>query len=171
MIGRIPSLLLLLLVAAAWPVPAPAQCRLCTAPTTAPEVDSAIPVKLEVQSSLDFDRLVFAGNGSGSALLSADGTRRTSGAILTMGGRAMVGSVTVRGEPGRNVRVSLPPSITLFGTSGGQVRIDSIRSDLASLPRIGSNGVLTFRFGGELHVAGNVDGDFRGDFQVDVDYL
>ena len=169
--GRIMSGVLLLLIAAGWPVPGSAQCRLCTTPVTAPEVDGAAPVKLEVQSSLDFDRLIFAGNGSGSATLLPDGTKRTSGGILTMGGRAMVGSVTVRGEPGRNVRVSLPPSITLYGTSGGQVRIDSIHSDLSALPRIGSNGVLTFRFGGELHVAGNIDGDFRGDFQVDVDYL
>lgn len=169
--GRILTGLFLLLVAAGSPAPVAAQCRLCAAPTVAPEADAAAPVKLEVQSSLDFDRLIFSGNGSGSATLLPDGTRRTSGGILTIGGRAMVGSVTVRGEAGRDIRITLPQSITLYGTSGGQVRIDSIRSDLSSLPRIGPNGMLTFRFGGELHVAGNVDGDFRGDFQVDVDYL
>lgn len=168
--GRIFSGLAGLLVAA-YAVPASAQCRLCGTPTTVPDSESTTPVKLEVQTTLDFDRLVFAGSGSGSAFLAPDGTKRTSGSVLTIGGRAMVGSVTVRGEPGRSVRVSLPSAITLYGTSGGQVRIESIKSDLPSLPRIGSNGTLAIRFGGELRVSGNVDGDFRGDFQVDVDYL
>ena len=74
MMARISSLGLALLVAAGWSVPGAAQCRLCDTPTAAPEVDGTVPVKLEVQSSLDFDRLVFAGNGSGSATLSPDGT-------------------------------------------------------------------------------------------------
>lgn len=151
--------------------PVAAQCRLCVAPTATPETDSTIPVKLEVETNLDFDRLVLAGGGAGSATLGPDGSRQTSGAVMSIGGRAMAGTVTVRGEPGRAVRIGLPQSISLFGTSGGEVRIDSIRSDLPTLPRIGANGMLSFRFGGELHVAGTVDGDFRGDFQVDVDYL
>ena len=105
------------------------------------------------------------------ALLDPDGSRRTSGAVLTIGGRAMVGTVTVRGEAGRSVRVGLPGAIILYGPDGAEVRVESIRSDLPALPRIGANGTLSFRFGGELRVSGASDGDFRGDFQVDVDYL
>jgi hypothetical protein len=90
---------------------------------------------------------------------------------LTLGGRAMVGTVTVHGEPGRAIQVSLPRSISLYGWTGGEIRLDSIASDLPSLPRIGANGTLTFRFGGELHVSGDSDGRYRGEFQVDVDYL
>ena len=174
MVGRILSVLIALATGAAElsaPAPATAQCRLCTTPTTTMTTDTALPVKLEVETNLDFDRLILSGSSGGSAVLAPDGSRQTSGSILTIGGRAMVGTVLVRGEPGRNVRVSLPSAITLYGTAGGEVRVDSIRSDLPSLPRIGTNGTLSFRFGGELHVAGNADGEFRGDFQIDVDYL
>jgi hypothetical protein len=31
--------------------------------------------------------------------------------------------------------------------------------------------MLQFRFGGALHVDGGVDGDFRGDVPITVDYL
>jgi hypothetical protein len=171
MIARALPCLMVLLAGIAPIAPAAAQCRLCAAPSTSASADSEVPVRLEVDTSLDFDRLVLAGTGAGTASLAPDGTRQTSGTVVSIGGRAMAGTVTVRGEPGRSVRIGLPSSITLFGTSGGQVRIDSIRSDLGALPRIGSNGILTVRFGGELHVDGTLDGDFRGDFAVDVDYL
>ncbi|MEO6247922.1 MAG: DUF4402 domain-containing protein [Sphingomicrobium sp.] len=151
--------------------PAAAQCRLCAAPTTLTSDETVTPVKLEVETSLDFDRLVLAGSGAGSALVAPDGSRQTSGTVVSIGGRAMAGTITVRGEPGRAIRVGLPQTISLFGTSGGQVRIDSIKSDLSSMPRIAANGSLTIHFGGELHVDGTLDGDFRGDFSVDVDYL
>lgn len=171
MIARILPLLIALTVALGGAAPAAAQCRLCADPTTAPADDSAVPVRLEVETSLDFDRLVLTGSGSGSALLGPDGSRQASGTVVSIGGRAMAGTITVRGEPGRMIRVGLPQSISLFGTSGGEVRIGSIRSDLPANPRIGSNGTLTVRFGGELHVDGTLDGDFRGDFAVEVDYL
>lgn len=171
MVARILPWLVALLLALSFSVPAAAQCRLCAAPTTVADEDTASPVKLVVETSLDFDRLVLAGSGAGSALLGPDGSRQTSGTVVSIGGRAMAGTITVHGEPGRSIRVGLPRTISLFGTSGGEVRIDSIRSDLPTMPRIGSNGSLTIRFGGELHVDGTLDGDFRGDFSVDVDYL
>jgi hypothetical protein len=31
--------------------------------------------------------------------------------------------------------------------------------------------MLRFRFGGELDVSGNVEGDYRGDIPITVDYL
>ena len=172
MVARILTLAIALFGAAmVLPGAASAQCRLCSDQVTSPTEEVATPVTLQVETSLDFDRLVLGGSGGGTAMLAPDGSRQTSGAVLTIGGRAMVGTVSVRGEPGRSVRVSLPTSITLYGPSGGEVRVDQIRSDLPALTRIGANGTLSFRFGGELHVSGAADGNFRGDFQVDVDYL
>jgi hypothetical protein len=42
---------------------------------------------------------------------------------------------------------------------------------LPAQPRLDSRGTLQFRFGGALHVDGSVDGDFRGDVPITVDYL
>ncbi len=151
--------------------PAEAQCRLCTTPTTAPETDVATPVALQVEANLDFDRIVLSGSGDGSATLDPDGSRRTSGTIVSLGGRAMVGSIMVRGEPGRTVLVTLPKRISLHGLTGTDIVIDGVTSDLPGAPRIGSDGTLAFRIGGALHVSGEVDGEYRGDFTVDVDYL
>jgi hypothetical protein len=129
-------------------------------------------VRIEVQARLDFDQLVvMAGNSPGTARLLPDGTSSVSGSIGALSGRAMVGSVVVRGEPGKLVRIGLPGSIALHSRSGGSIRLDSLVTDLPSQPRLDSQGALHFRFGGALHVEGNVDGDFRGDVPITVDYL
>ena len=130
-----------------------------------------MPVSLDVEASLDFDRLILIGKGEGSAQLSPDGGRSFTGSITAIGARAMVGEVTVRGEPGRIVRVSLPDSIELYGLAGGSIRLESIRSDLAPMPRLDADGRLSFRFGGILRVSGDLDGEFRGDVPIDVEYF
>ncbi len=159
------------LAASALSSPVAAQCRLCTAPSSEPVADTAAPVALEVEANLDFDRIVLAGVGEGMATLRPDGSRQTSGTIVSIGGRAMVGSIVVRGEAGRAVRISLPSHIALLGLNGSEIGIDQVTSDLPSSPRIASDGTLSFRIGGALHIVGDVDGDYRGDFSVDVDYL
>lgn len=153
-------------------VPARAQCRLCAVPTTARETpDAKGPMTLEVEAGLDFDRLVLLGPSGGSATLRPDGTRQVSGAIGAMGGRAMVGEARVRGEPGRPVRVDLPPRIELHSPGGSQITIHEITTDLPAAPRLDPSGNLTFRFGGRLEVAGEQEGDFRGDLPITAEYL
>lgn len=163
----------LLAGALAMPAPAPAQCRLCETPTTSPEQSAESgPIRLEVQARLDFDQLILLDtSGSGTARIAPDGSSSTSGALSAMTGRAMVGNVIVRGEPGRLVRITFPESIQLYGLSGGSIRLSALTSDLPSLPRLDSQGSLQFRFGGELGVSGNVEGEYRGDIPITVDYL
>lgn len=148
---------------------ATAPCRLCDSPKAA-EAKPATPVTLDVEASLDFDRLILAGTGDGSATLSPDGSRAVGGSISAIGARAMVGEVIVRGEPGRVVRVGLPDRIELYGLAGGSIRLESIHSDLPPMPRLDGNGRLIFRFGGILRIAGDLDGEFRGDVPIDVEY-
>ena len=148
-----------------------APCRLCVSTDGDGDDEPAKPVRLEVEASLNFDRLVTAGTGVGMAELGPDGSRRVGGSITAMSARAMVGEVVVRGEPGREVRVELPRTIELSGFGGGSIRVESIRSDLPALPRLDSNGRLDFRFGGVIHVTGDADGEFRGDARIEVDYL
>jgi hypothetical protein len=148
-----------------------APCSLCVSNITASGDKPVDPVKLDVEVNLDFDRLVLEGSGDGSAELGPDGVRNVSGSITSIGARAMVGEVVIRGEPGRYVRIDLPRRIELRGLSGGMVRLESLRSDLPQMPRLDSNGRLKFRLGGALHVSGDVSGAFRGDVTIDVDYL
>ena len=148
-----------------------APCRLCDGATGTGQAKPATPVSLAVETSLDFDRLILAGAGEGSAEIGPDGSRAASGSISAIGARAIVGHVTIRGEPGRSVRITLPDRIELTGLSGGTIRLDSIRSDLSAAPRLGSDGTLSFRFGGILRVSGDVDGEFRGEVPIDVEYF
>lgn len=148
-----------------------APCRLCNPADKPAEEKPAQPVSLAIDAKLDFDRLILAGSGSGSAELGPDGTRNVTGSITALSARAMVGEVTVRGEPGRMVRIELPSNIELFGLSGGSIRLESIRSDLPPAPRLDSSGQLRFRFGGVIHVTGETDGEYRGDVRINVEYF
>jgi hypothetical protein len=159
------------IAAPALPQDVQAPCRLCDISSTSIEDKPASPISLDVEASLDFDQLILAGTGSGTAELGPDGTRSVTGTVTALSARAMVGEVIVRGEPGRMLRVDLPRNIELFGFNGGSISIDSIRSDLPAAPRLDSNGKLSFRFGGVIRVSGDTDGQFRGDVRIDVDYF
>lgn len=152
--------------------PDPVACRLCAAPTsTLPGSEAPTrPVRLEVETSLDFDRLVLTGPDGGVAQLRPDGSATSSGA-LEMSGRGIVGSAVIQGEPGRSVRIELPARIALDGLSGGQILIESLTTDLPTMPRLDSAGRLQFRFGGALRVLGDAEGTYRGDVEITVDYL
>ena len=172
MIGRFVVLVAIALIAApAFPQDANAPCRLCDSSAANNPEKPATPVSLDVETSLDFDRLILTGGGDGSAELSPDGERSVTGSITAISARAMVGEVTIRGEPGRMVRVTLPERIELFGLAGGSIRLESIRSDLSPMPRLDGEGRLSFRFGGILRVSGDLDGEFRGDVPIDVEYF
>ncbi len=148
-----------------------APCRLCAVDPTAGGTALETAVRLDVETTLDFDKLILSGSGAGTAELGPDGTRSVGGSIQAIGARAMVGQVVIRGEPGRHVRIGLPDRIELHGFSGGIIRLESIRTDLVAAPRLGANGTLTFRFGGILRIDGDSDGEFRGDVPIDVEYF
>jgi len=152
--------------------PADAQCRLCDSPTTVREAEgSKGEVQLEVQTSLNFDRLILLGAGEGTAVLRPDGSSSSTGMIADVSPRAMVGTVTVHGEPGRMIRIELPSRIELHSLSGGEVTFDDVASDLPSVPKLDSAGNLTFRFGGRLRIIGDAEGDYRGDLPITAEYL
>jgi hypothetical protein len=164
-------LLAALAAAAAGLSPASGQCRLCETPTTAPtQSTDSKDIQLEVESSLDFDRLVLAGEGQGAAVIRPDGSNAAEGALAAVSPRAMVGTAIVHGAPGRAIRVELPRRIDLYSVNGGRVTLDDLVSDLASLPRLDSAGNLSFRFGGRLTITGDSEGDYRGNLPITVEY-
>jgi hypothetical protein len=157
--------------AAAGVAPAGGQCRLCAAPTTDLSTSPGDNgIVLEVETNLDFGRLILAGDGQGAAVLRPDGSSAAEGALAAVSAQAMVGTATVRGIPGRAVRVELPRRIDLYSTGGGRIAVDDVVSDLPSVPRLDSSGSLSFRFGGRVTVTGNSEGNYRGSLPITVEY-
>ena len=152
---------------------AAAQCRLCEAPSTTPNESASdeAPLEISIDTDLDFDRLLLATAGDGSARLAPDGTRLASGSVSSIGGRAVVARIVVHGSPNRPVSIDLPKRVDLFGVKGGTLSIVSVISDLPRDRALDSSGKLEFRIGGELVLSGDADGEYRGDVPVSVDYL
>ena len=173
--GRSKCLALVLAAAAAagaGSYPAAGQCRLCAVPTTSIGGDTAgRDMTVEIETSINFDRLVVAANGTGSAVLRPDGSASVDGAVEAVSPRTSVGSAVVHGEPGRAVRIELPSRIVLTSGTGAEILLEDVVSDLPSLPRLDSAGRLTFRFGGRLRVRGDAEGSYRGDLPITVEYL
>ena len=147
---RLVPALLLALVAAGLAAPGRAQvaapCRLCSADSGFPDLlRPATPLRLEVQSRLEFDKIIFGGLGEAQFALSPGGSATMSGATTATGAHAMPGGVLIRGEPGRAVRIDLPRQVDLFGGGSGSIRIERLVSDLPDFPRIGDDGTLSFR--------------------------
>lgn len=162
------------LVVAVWASasPASAQCRLCDQPATVAAQD--LPggdVQLQIEAGLNFDRLILSGAGTGSVTIRPDGSNAAVGSVIEVGPRAMVGTVSVHGEPGRAVRVDLPRRIDLYSLGGARITLDEVTSDLPAAPRLDAAGSLSFRFGGRLTVSGDSDGQYRGDLPITVEYL
>src|SRR3954466_14872996 len=95
--------------------PAQAQCRLCEQPTggrpIAGEIDD---IQVQIETNLEFDRLVILGPGSGAATMRPDGSSGAEGSIGAVGPRARVGTVLVHGQPNRPIRVEIPRHIELY---------------------------------------------------------
>jgi hypothetical protein len=151
--------------------PADAQCRLCDQPSTdRPQDGPNADVQLQIETQLNFDRLIVSGPGEGAATIRPDGSTGAEGAIGEIGPRSMVGTVLVHGDPGRAVRVELPRRIELYSVGGGRMTLEDVTTDLNGTPHLDAAGNLSFRFGGRLIVSGDADGQYRGDLPITVEY-
>lgn len=169
---RARSLVLILTASAAgaaMPWPAEAQCRLCSTPSTSPEQNNtAGDVRLEIETDLDFGRLIVDG-GPGDATLRPDGSSLATGAV-GVGPRTRVATVIVHGEAGRPLRIDVPPRMDLFSLEGSRLTFDQLETDAPDVPKLDVAGNLTFHIGGRLRFLGSEDGDFRGDLPITVEY-
>lgn len=149
-----------------------AQCLLCAQDKAAGIASrkSEIPLRVDVDTQLNMGRVAVGAMGGEVELDPASGVRRVRGDVVDLGGFALTGTVTVRGEPGAEVRVILPASIDLESGHGRTARVTGLVTDLSAAPRLGSDGRLIFRFGGRLQVAALDDGDYRGRIPVTVEY-
>lgn len=154
------------------PAPALAQCGFCgITPGDSLATTQSKPLEIQLETTLDFDRIIVDGNDGGTVRLLPDGSSDVSGSVESIGGRARIGRVVLHGEPNRPVHVSFPKSVELTGMRGTVISIRSLVTDLPVSPTLDSSGQLTVEFGGELDVHGDADGDFRGNLVVSADYL
>jgi hypothetical protein len=163
--------LALLVAGLAGSAPVHAQCRLCDQPPAAtPTQIQSGDLELQIETSLNFDRLVLSGNGQGGAVIRPTGANGAEGAVMEIGPRATVGTVSVHGQANRELLVDLPHRIELYSGVGGRISLVDISTDLPSTPRLDAGGNLSFHFGGRLVLSGNDEGQFRGDLVINVDY-
>lgn len=155
--------------AAGMPSQARAQCRLCSTPSTSPQQSATgEDVRLEIETDLDFDRLIVNG-AAGNATLRPDGSGLATGSVA-MGPRTRVATVIVHGLPERTLRIDVPRRMDLFSIQGSRLTIDQVETDAPDVPKLDSAGSLTFHIGGRLRFVGDEDGAFRGDLPITVEY-
>jgi len=151
---------------------AAAQCLLCAPDKAAGATvrQAGVPLRIDVETQLDMGRVAVGAMGGEIEVDPVSGARRVRGDVVDLGGFALTGVVTVRGEPGAEVRVILPATVDLEGGHGRTARVTGLVTDLSAAPRLGPDGRLVFRFGGRLQIAGADDGDYRGRIPVTVEY-
>jgi hypothetical protein len=163
-------LLTILALALAMPTAAGAECRLCYSSSSRA---GERPLSLEIQADLDFARLALTGTEGGSAEVdAASGSKRTGGAVMSLGGMAVTGRGRITGEPLREVRIDLPGTVAMSTADGGDAELTDFTTDLPARPTLSANGELTFSFGARLVLrgGGGGGGNYRGRIPISVDY-
>lgn len=157
--------------------PAAAQCLLCTGEAHGPidaidraDAEAERPLRVEITADLDFARLVAGASGGHISLDPATGHPSSTGDVRQVSGMGFTGRIHIEGSPGRMVRIDLPGTVILTSANGGRVTVTNIGTGLAPLVRIGADGRIDVTLGGQLHIVGAVDGEFRGRIPVTVSY-
>lgn len=180
MIGRIFSLFAACALAVLAGVQAHAQgsCTSCNLPpgcrgASQGGKDNCTVVLLDVESDVDFGRLLLVGGQVGHVVIDLQtGTKLVFGNLEDAGGIPVYGTALVTGQPLRNVMVTMPASVTLTDPSGAQAVMRDFATDLAAMPRLDSTGQLRFNFTGTLYTDAAVlaGGTLRGRVPITVDY-
>jgi hypothetical protein len=129
-----------------------------------------VPVQIEIETGLDFSRMVQIGPEGEAGLDAQTGTRKLSGGLAELGGIVLRGTATVTGEPLAQVRIEMPDRIDMRASNGAVAEITDIETTLSPAPMLGIDGKLTFSFGGKMKVKGRATGNFRGNIRITADY-
>lgn len=160
--------LMLLLPAA--PAAADGSCALCFG-NDATEKPGDRPLILEVTSGIVFSRLALTGGGFASVAINpVTGEKRTTGAIMDLGGTAVQGRARISGMPHRTVRVTMPTRVVMASATGGTAELTDFTTDLPVHAVLDLGGNLEFSFGGSLKLNGATGGALRGRIPISVEY-
>ena len=147
----------------------PAQAATSNQATGHATVNIVSPLVLTKGNDLDFGTIVGPFNGEVIEVTSA-GTRLPCPATVTCSGTT-VGAATFKavGTPGQNLQLTVDPSVTLSGP-GTSMSVD-LTGDLPASLATDASGNAAFGVGGKLTIpAGEADGVYSGNFNVQVDY-
>jgi hypothetical protein len=129
------------------------------------------PLRIEVESGLQFSRLALRGRADGEARLGPSGEKMVDANMIDLGGFSYQGRVRVSGEPLRPVRIELPSRVTLRSPNGGQAELSDFVTDLPQVAMLDQYGQLSFNFGARIATQGARGGNFRGRINIRVDYF
>ncbi len=147
------------------------ECRLCTPDTDLDRtVQASESLQVDIINGLTFNRAAHTGAGKGKISVAADGASNVGGGLVALGGYAVAGTAVIRGEPGRYVRIDLPGRVEMTSSTGGKIEIANLRTNLTVTPQLDASGQLTFSFGGDLNVDGDMSGKFRGRIPITAQY-
>ena len=130
-------------------------------------------VLLDVESDVDFGRLVLVGGQIGHVSIDlGTGAKLVFGDLADAGGIPIYGTALITGQPLRNVLVTMPSSVALTDPVGGQGTMREFETDLPAMPRLDSTGQLRFNFTGTLYTDSAIlsGGTLRGRVPITVDY-
>lgn len=145
------------------------QCRLCYSDPAAKPGDP--PLTIEIWADLNFSKLALTGREGGSAEMPATGGgKRTSGAMIDLGGVAVAGHGRIAGTPGREVRIDLPTQVEMTSADGGKAELVGFTTNLPPHPVLDAHGELEFTFGARLVLRSGKGGNLRGRIPISVDY-
>jgi hypothetical protein len=161
----------LLLCGSAMPLAAE-ECRLCSDHMVldASQLRTETAPQVDILSGLAFNRAAQNGKGNGKISVSTDGGSAVNGGLIDLGGSAVAGTAVIHGAPGRYVRIELPDKVEMKSATGGKIEISNLRTNLGISPQLDAAGQLSFSFGGDLHVAGDMSGKFRGRIAITAQY-
>lgn len=166
---RIAPVLAAAILLAASPSSGQEPCRLCYSNQLATTGER--PLTIEIWADLNFSRLALTGREGGSVAIDpASGAKRTSGAVLDLGGMPVSGRGRITGAPYREVRIDLPGRVPMNAADGGSGELTAFMTDLPAHPVLDGNGQLDFTFGARLVVKGGKGGNLRGQIPISVDY-
>lgn len=160
------------------PVAAQGQCSFCdTNPPPSGGGGGGRPnnraLDLEIQSDIDFGRLLIIGSGDGRVILDlVTGSKTVFGDLDDFGGLTVQGRATIRGRPMRTIRIGFPSSVTLSDARGGRAELRDFKTSLRAMPTLDANGQLEFTYTGTLYTTAAIasGGTLRGRIPIQVDY-
>jgi hypothetical protein len=128
------------------------------------------PLRIEIESGLQFSRLALRGQADGEAEIDPQtGAKRVSN-LIDLGGLSWQGRARITGEPLRPVRIVLPPRVVLQSPDGSEAVLTDFVTNLPQAVMLDQSGTLEFAFGARLSTQGAGGGNFRGRIRIEVEY-